>query len=312
MRVGDTDSVLHMQERVNMILRVKAPTFLRANTPLLDCSYKWFSTEEICIILERLNSLIFLGDNMLRDIYGAFNILLRGNLALGALSQWEMDDQKLCSIPFTSPFNLVELIFQHRRKACRCDAQFTNTDCHEHFVNNSTSIMSHDHLSRHPSPFFCPSATSPEHSYIPITSFPIPPIALKDVASIFLRLKTNPSRKTIPIIFHVGLSLLFSWPQTADMMSSIASVLEEVAPNTKYKPIVLWLNPAAAGHLKPPGSILQQGNEAIWGFSQEMEQEARRRGWEVLGMWNATVQEQSWDGSNYGNAFVKYDILIVH
>lgn len=69
----------------------------------------------------------------------------------------------------------------------------------------------------------------------------------------------------------------------------------------KYRPL-LWLNPAAAGHLKPPGVILQQGNEALWGFNKEMEKHAKRKGWEVLGMWNATVQADSWDGSNYGES----------
>lgn len=84
-------------------------------------------------------------------------------------------------------------------------------------------------------------------------------------------------------------------------MNSISSVLEEIVPSMSYRP-VLWLNPAAAGHLKPPGVILQQGNEAIWAFSKEMEKVAKKKGWEVLDMWNATVQADSWDGSNYGRA----------
>lgn len=82
-------------------------------------------------------------------------------------------------------------------------------------------------------------------------------------------------------------------------MNAISAVLEEISPIIRYRPL-LWLNPPAAGHLKPPGVILQQGNEALWGFSKEMEKQAKRKGWEVLGMWNATVQADSWDGSNYG------------
>ncbi|RPB28100.1 hypothetical protein L211DRAFT_865503 [Terfezia boudieri ATCC MYA-4762] len=59
------------------------------------CTYKWFSTEEICMILERFDTVAFIGDTMLGNIYGAFNILLRQNQALGAISQWEMSDHEL-------------------------------------------------------------------------------------------------------------------------------------------------------------------------------------------------------------------------
>ena len=110
-----------------------------------------------------------------------------------------------------------------------------------------------------------------------------------------------PREKLVPIIFHVGISLSFSWPQTVEIMNSIASVLEEVSPRAKYRP-VLWLNPTASGHLKPPGVILNQGNEAIWAFGTEMEKEATKRSWDVLGMWNSTIQASSWDGTNYGES----------
>ena len=62
------------------------------------CAYKWFATEEICMILERFDTLVFIGDTMVRDIYGAFNILLRKNLDYGALSQWEITDEELLFI----------------------------------------------------------------------------------------------------------------------------------------------------------------------------------------------------------------------
>ncbi|KAI9869407.1 MAG: hypothetical protein M1813_000196 [Trichoglossum hirsutum] len=73
------------------------------------CHYRWFTTAEICMILERFDAIIFLGDNMVRSIYSAFNILLRENAALGALKQWEMSDAE--------------------RSACRCDNQFAKGEC---------------------------------------------------------------------------------------------------------------------------------------------------------------------------------------
>jgi len=62
----------------------------------------------------------------------------------------------------------------------------------------------------------------------------------------------------------------------------------------------LWLGPTAAGHLKPPGRILSEGNNAVWHYALETAKEARARQVDVLGMYNLTLQANSWDGSFYG------------
>lgn len=74
-----------------------------------SCTYRWFSTPEICMILERFNAVTFIGDNIAQTIYTAFSILLRQDLSLGGLQLWTMDDQD--------------------RINCKCDNQFLNTDC---------------------------------------------------------------------------------------------------------------------------------------------------------------------------------------
>ena len=62
----------------------------------------------------------------------------------------------------------------------------------------------------------------------------------------------------------------------------------------------LWVGPNAAGHLKPPGQILQEGNSALWHYTMETGKEASKRDVEALGMWNFTVQACSWDGTGFG------------
>lgn len=248
------------------------------------------------MILERFDTLVFIGDTMVRDIYGAFNILLRKNLDYGALSQWEITDEELLSI--LSLWKTNEMLMVNRN-SCKCNTQFRNPWCRLHFLQNSTHLSLYDPLSRNPSQSSCPWGTAPDHYYIPIYSSPVSMTTLNTLASFLYSTDEHPQQKLVPIIFHIGLSVSFSWPQTAEIMNSISAVLEEVTPLVSYRPL-LWLNPAAAGHLKPPGAILQQGNEAIWAFGEEMEREARKKGWEVLGMWNATVQAGSYDGSNYG------------
>ena len=62
----------------------------------------------------------------------------------------------------------------------------------------------------------------------------------------------------------------------------------------------LWVGPTAAGHLKPPGLILKQGNNALWHYTIEMAKEAALRELDALGMYNLTLQADSWDGSRFG------------
>lgn len=70
-------------------------------------------------------------------------------------------------------------------------------------------------------------------------------------------------------------------------------------PSQRNMPF-LWVGPNAAGHLKPPGQILSQGNNALWHYTVEQSKEAKARELDTLGMYNLTLQAASWDGSSYG------------
>lgn len=73
----------------------------------------------------------------------------------------------------------------------------------------------------------------------------------------------------------------------------------------------LWLGPNAAGHLKPPGQIMSQGNNALWHYTIEMAKEASSRDLDALGMYNLTLQATSWDGSNYAQKVVLVQSMMV-
>jgi hypothetical protein len=84
------------------------------------CTYRWFSTAEVCMILERFNTIVFVGDELVHSVYTAFNILLREDLALGGLQQWIMSDQD--------------------RVICKCDNQFLNQDCAGYAIKNRDEV----------------------------------------------------------------------------------------------------------------------------------------------------------------------------
>ena len=99
------------------------------------CHYRWYSTPEICMILERFDGIVFVGDNMIQHTYAAFNMLLRENIAMGSLKQWGMTESE--------------------RDVCRCDSQFTNPGCSKFAITSSQEVMDNDGGSGHKSPYYC-------------------------------------------------------------------------------------------------------------------------------------------------------------
>ena len=87
------------------------------------------------MILERFDALVFIGDGMLQHIYAAFNMLLRENIAMGSLKQWEMKESE--------------------RVACRCDNQIIRFDCFNYAAKSSQVVANNDGGSGHKSPYYC-------------------------------------------------------------------------------------------------------------------------------------------------------------
>lgn len=87
------------------------------------------------MILERFDGIAFIGDDLIQGVYGAFNMLMRRNLALGALEQWRMEEKEL--------------------QECRCRKQFTNPECSKYFVTSSEEVAKHDGEGGPRSPYVC-------------------------------------------------------------------------------------------------------------------------------------------------------------
>lgn len=86
------------------------------------------------MVLERFNAIVFVGDDISRILYLAFNMLLREDLALGGLQDWSMSEQD--------------------RESCKCDNQFLD-DCLAYGVKSSEDIKKDGESDRKVSPYFC-------------------------------------------------------------------------------------------------------------------------------------------------------------
>lgn len=149
-----------------------------------------------------------------------------------------------------------------------------------------------------------PAAGVP-HFYLPIRGSPAPADLTTKLADLLA--KDPHSWKPVPIIHSLGLSTSFQWQSATDSMDEWLTIADGSGRNTPF----LWLGPNAAGHLKPPGKILQEGNNALWHYTVEMGKEAVRRGVDNLGLYNMTLQAQSFDGSGYGERVMVTQAMMV-
>lgn len=116
------------------------------------CHYRWYSTAEICMILERFDAIVFIGDDTLKHVYAAFNMLLRENIATGALKQWDMTETE--------------------RLACRCDNQFIKPECSKHFITDSLTVSTNTESNIHKSPYTCNRTPTPASTTSPNLTIP--------------------------------------------------------------------------------------------------------------------------------------------
>ena len=244
--------------------RGRSPSTFRETGMLtyLGCSYRWFDVEEMCFILERFDGLIFIGDEYLEMIYSGFNILLRQDLALGALNLETMD--------------------HNLQNECRCNNQYVKPDCRQHYLLESSSQEEHAG-----SLYFCKRLG---HALLKLDSSQPSPVTLEKFKQ--LAPKTPRSQyRPIPIIHSLG-------PSTVSASDATASLLKfvELADESERNTPILWIGPTAAGHLELKG---RKGNQDIWDFDRKVAAAAREKDVDVLGMWNLTVQASSWDGMRF-------------
>ncbi|RDW90440.1 uncharacterized protein DSM5745_02215 [Aspergillus mulundensis] len=235
------------------------------------CFYHWYTAAEICEILGRFDGVLFVGDDSLADAYAGFNILLRQDLQQGSLKGWEMS-------------TTLQAI-------CGCDSQFTNPACSSARITSSEELYSRE--SRTQTPYICPTKTP--HMFLPITGSP----ASSRDHNAFKTLLTRPSdsdsdqKKPIAVIQSLSLSTSYSLPTAKSSIDEWLTLAKTSARSTPF----LWVGPTAPGHQKPPGDNVHASS---WQYTQDTAQVAQAKGIDVLAMYNATLQAESWDGLHYG------------
>ena len=218
------------------------------------------------MIFERFEAIVFVGDEHLQAMYAGLNILLRKDYEYGALVPGAVKDEK--------------------KEECKCDNQFIRVECSKNMLTSSEVVLKlPDNLAT--SRYACERIP---HALISISGFPAPPAALLAFRKI---VKPAPLSvyKSIPIVFSLTTS--YSVEQATKSLDGFLAL----ADATKRKTPMLWIGPPAAGHLNIRGRV---GNQEVWQFSEDMARAAAEKDIDVMGMWNMTVQANSYDGKHFG------------
>ncbi|CZS99445.1 uncharacterized protein RAG0_07766 [Rhynchosporium agropyri] len=246
------------------------------------CTYRWFETTEICMILGRFNAITFIGDDITQSIYRAFNILLREDLALGSLQQWIMSDEE--------------------KAKCRCHSQFLNTECQSFAIESINDVKKNEGSDRKGSPYFCDNVP---HAYIPVNSVPSSPSSQRSFKDLIYG-KLNPWQPS-PMIFSFGHASDFNTDTTVQAMDEWVNLATGAERNIP----MLFLGPPAIGLKKVAGSASGSGNFAVWNYYKEMMPIAKEKRVAVLGLYNLTLQSSSADGEKFDEKVALVEAMMI-
>lgn len=235
------------------------------------------------MVLDRFDSVVFLGDKHMKTVFAGLNILLRKDLALGSLE--------------------ISKLSSEDRETCCCENQFIRDSCVQHAITASDQISSGDTR-----PYMCSRIPI---TYIPVDGGPLPASAINSLKA-YIPPAPKSNYRPIPIMLTVSPEQQPLQPSSSTTLATNAlQSLLSLADSTGRKTPTLWIGPPAAGHLDISKSPTGNNNAEIWRFSREMDKIARDMDVEVLSMWNMTVQANSWDGKRFGEKVALVEAMMV-
>ncbi|KAK9315923.1 hypothetical protein V1524DRAFT_476197 [Lipomyces starkeyi] len=239
------------------------------------CEMWWYESEELCNVWAKYGKVMFVGDDVLEDIYGGMMVLVREDPLYGAVRQWSYSSNKDMD--------------------CACESVFTDHDrCESALVRSMKDITDYDRKLVKCKPKV---GVKLQMHYLP--RYPVDPVEFNR----FVMAATEDSkfdRRPIAIIYGHGHGSLFDIGATASWISTLRDVVHNVIPYGS--PIYeLFVTPGATGPQVSGGKTLPLGLKASQVFEMAMRSWGREVKMDVLGTWNATVQTSfSADGLHGG------------
>jgi hypothetical protein len=118
--------------------------------------------------------------------------------------------------------------------------------------------------------------------------------------------RPNPWQPT-PLIFS------FSHASSFDVETTRRATEEwyALATGAERNLPMLFLGPPAFGVNKAPGTLPKDGNAAVWNYQEQVSGIARENHFEVLSLYNLTMQASSPDGERFGERVALVEAMMV-
>ncbi|KAK9473771.1 uncharacterized protein V1510DRAFT_362701, partial [Dipodascopsis tothii] len=230
------------------------------------CDMRWYGADEICDILGRFDKIMFIGDSMMRHAVGALHILLRQDLAYGAVTNWN--------------FRADE------RENCFCQGQFDPEKCALQGIFNSADVLKFD-----PSSFKCSADVIDIQNHV-ISTYPP---SSEDLQKLGDAIASQTGGRQTAFIYGHGHHNEFEVSATEGWLASIQrTISERIGKGVPWSQ--LFVTPGASGANIGEAESLKFGTKALQVFEQRMRVLGPEKDVDVLGTWNATIQSTLRDG----------------
>lgn len=236
----------------------------------LRCDMRWYSTDEICTILSRFSHIYIIGDSLQRHLNQAFYVLLRRNIGLGGLRDWELGEEQTPDAP--------------ARDFCMCNGQVYSHNCSDRIISRLDWAVGNGSFS-------LPCATDAfDLSYHRLLSWPLSDYDLNGLSDTFPA--QRPAKPPVFLVHHTHWNKI-DLNATRDWLAQINDQLQDKVPwlDGLLKKLYLYMTASAGGLTSAYGVTVSMGSRVeVANFELKMRDEAREMGIDFLGLWNMSAQ----------------------
>lgn len=254
------------------------------------CDMRWYSTDEICDILSRFDNIFMLGDSMVRHLAQSVNVFIREDLVSGARATW-------------TPGNPAEL-------DCHCHTLWDNHTC---AAEGFAIVGTEELMLKDPDSVRC-KGNLPRVVFMSSVLDPPQPAEI-DFFKESVRSGMKPGKSRSAYVFGQGGWNDFTFDHTQHWMRIYEGALndpnnfpseykdadlpERLPPKLKTRAYPrLYMGPNAQGLNKPIIWVGNQNNIKLMNFERQMRDWLVPRGWDMIGIFNLTIQSESTDGTH--------------
>ncbi|KAK9365267.1 hypothetical protein V1509DRAFT_661040 [Lipomyces kononenkoae] len=226
------------------------------------CEMWWYEARELCSVWAKYSKVIFVGDDVLGDVFAGMMALIRKDKLDGAVRRWRYNSKK--------------------NKDCTCEREFIDHNlCQSVVIRNIKDITDYD-----PILVKCMPKVKLQMHYLP--RYPVDPVEFNRFVMTAAE-DIQHDRRPIAIIYGHGHGSMFDIGATASWISTLRDMVQNIIP---YDGLVheLFVTPGATGPQVSGVNTLQLGLKASHLFEIAMRSWGREENVDVLGTWNATVQ----------------------